>query len=68
MLNKNMNNDQYTIHYYPPAYRQGYNSYISWLYNGGERPINPYDSDDDTQMYEYAQWNKGWEDASIDST
>lgn len=48
------------------AYKKGYDAYKSWFYNGGDRPINPYDGDIDDEHTAYLDWYQGWEDASFE--
>lgn len=49
------------------AYREGYDAYLSWCCNGGERPDNPYWTGDISgEPTSYHEWQDGWYDAGFD--
>jgi len=50
------------------AYREGYNAYLSWECNGGERPENPYWTGDlEGEPREHTEWQAGWDAAAWDN-
>jgi hypothetical protein len=50
------------------AWRDGYDAYLSYSSNGGERPENPHWSGHlDGESVAYEQWQLGWDDAAWDS-
>lgn len=52
----------------PGAYREGYESGLSWVINGGPRPDNPYWMGSlDGESSEFEQWEEGLSDACFDS-